>query len=152
VKFSQELPDGSPFAPRDLFRNPGSPEGTRALAREFLMSKYADYAAASKGNAVKRANLWMLKRNACVVPGNVGMGEDLAILEAMQSHQHEMVREHAAWGCVVLARNVQLSASTLLPCSLRSARPRNDPIPIPDGAHVLRTRHGVFQRTGRQAD
>ncbi|WP_309672283.1 HEAT repeat domain-containing protein [Gemmatimonas sp.] len=38
----------------------------------------------------------MLKRNACVVLGNIGTHEDLAVLEAMLVHEHEIVREHAA--------------------------------------------------------
>ena len=43
----------------------------------------------------------MLQRNACVVLGNVGTGEDLAVLEAMRTH--EVVREHAAWALGHLA-------------------------------------------------
>lgn len=61
------------------------------------MMEQDDYAAAFKGSAIKRAKLWMLKRNACVVLGNVGSNDDLAALEAMLAHEHEVVREHAAW-------------------------------------------------------
>ena len=68
-----------------------------ALARELLMMDAADYAAAFKGSAIKRAKLWMLKRNACVVLGNVGTDDDLAALEAMLSHEDVIAREHAAW-------------------------------------------------------
>ena len=52
--------------------------------------------AALKGSAIKRAKLWMLKRNACVLLGKVGTHEDLAVLEAMLVHEHEIVRGHAA--------------------------------------------------------
>ena len=67
------------------------------MAREILMMDAADYAAAFKGSAIKRAKLWMLQRNACVVLGNVGTAEDLAVLDAMRTHDHAIVREHAAW-------------------------------------------------------
>jgi epoxyqueuosine reductase len=95
-KFAQEamLPA---FAPRALFAEAHDREGTRALAREILMMGPADYAAAFKDSAIKRAKRWMLQRNACVVLGNIGTDEDLAVLDAMQEHEHELVREHATW-------------------------------------------------------
>jgi len=70
---------------------------TRALAREILMVEPTDYAAAFKGSPIERAKLWMSQRNGCVVLGNVGTADDLAVLEAMRSHEHEGVREYAAW-------------------------------------------------------
>ncbi len=97
VKFAEASPEGSPFAARDLFRDASSREGTRALAREILMMQPTDYAASFKGSAIKRAKLWMLQRNACVVLGNVGTTDDLAVLEAMRLHEHAVVREQAAW-------------------------------------------------------
>jgi epoxyqueuosine reductase len=54
----------------------------RALAREILVMEPGDYAAAFKGSAIKRAKLWMLKRNAAVVLGNVGEADDLTRLTA----------------------------------------------------------------------
>ena len=56
-----------------------------------------DYASAFKGSAIKRAKLWMLKRNACVVLGNLGTDDDLPVLEAMLADEHHIVRQHAAW-------------------------------------------------------
>jgi epoxyqueuosine reductase len=47
-----------------------------------------DYAAAFRGSAIKRAKLWMLKRNAAVVLGNAGAGDDLALLDAMTRKRH----------------------------------------------------------------
>lgn len=102
VRFSQALPADSMFASGVLFRDAGSPEGTHALAREILMMKPKDYAAAFKGSAIKRAKLWMLQGKACVVLGNIGTVDDLAVLEAMQSHEHAVVREQAAWALNVL--------------------------------------------------
>ena len=57
----------------------------------------ADYAAAFKGSAIKRAKLGMLQRKACIALGNVGVADDLAVLDAMLSHEHAALREHAAW-------------------------------------------------------
>lgn len=96
VKFARDamLPA---FASRAVFADMYGRDGTRALSRELLMMTPADYATAFKGSAIKRAKLWMLQRNACVVLGNIGTEEDLAVLEAMQLHEHEVVREHAAW-------------------------------------------------------
>ena len=102
VSFTTELREEA-FRPREMFLDAGSREGTRALAREILMMDAADYAAAFKGSAIKRAKLWMLKRNACVVLGNVGRAEDLAVLEAMLAHENAIVREHAAWAQMRLA-------------------------------------------------
>jgi len=82
VKFAQELPAGSPFAARAMFVG----KDARTLAREILAMDQADYAAAFKGSAMKRAKLQGLKRNAAVVLGNVGTVDDLAVLEVMQSH------------------------------------------------------------------
>ncbi len=101
VSFTSELREPA-FASRELFLDAGSRERTRALAREILMMDAADYAAAFKGSSIKRAKLWMLKRNACVVLGNVGTHEDLAVLEAMLVHEHEVVRECASWAMAQL--------------------------------------------------
>ncbi|WP_409965380.1 hypothetical protein [Gemmatimonas sp.] len=92
------------FAPRELFAESYDHAGTRALAREILMMGPSEYAAASKGSAIKRATLWMLQRNACVVLGNIGTAEDLPVLEAMREHEHAIVREHAAWALARLPR------------------------------------------------
>lgn len=102
VSFTTTLREPA-FEARAMFHGAGSREGTRALAREILMMDAADYAAAFKGSAIKRAKLWMLQRNACVVLGNVGTPDDLAVLEAMLAHEHEIVREHAAWAVARIA-------------------------------------------------
>ena len=96
VSFASEVREPA-FAARAMFLDAGSREGTRALAREILMIDATDYAAAFKGSAIKRAKLWMLQRNACVVLGTVGTDQDLAVLEAMLAHENAIVREHAAW-------------------------------------------------------
>ncbi|MBL0169673.1 MAG: tRNA epoxyqueuosine(34) reductase QueG [Gemmatimonadaceae bacterium] len=108
VTFTTELREPA-FASREMFLDAGSREGTRALAREILTMDAADYAAAFKGGAIKRAKLWMLKRNACVVLGNIGTTDDVSVLEAMLAHEHEVVREQAAWAMAqVQQRRLQL--------------------------------------------
>jgi len=92
------------FSPRALFADTQDHEGTRALAREILMMTPADYAAAFRGSAIKRAKLWMLQRNACVVLGNIGTNDDLAVLDAMALHEQTIVREHANWATEQIAR------------------------------------------------
>jgi len=57
----------------------------------------ASYAAAFNGSAITRAKRWMVTRNGCVLLGNVGTTDDLAVLGAVRSHEHEIVREHAEW-------------------------------------------------------
>ena len=103
VSFTTELREEA-LRPRELFLDAGSRDGTRALAREMLVMDAADYAAAFKVSAIKRAKRWMLQRNACLVLGNVGTDDDLAVLEAMQLHEHEVVREHAAWAIARIRR------------------------------------------------
>ena len=66
VRFSTSLPPDSPFAPRKMFVDTDA----QTLAHTILQMDQADYAVAFKGSAIKRAKLWMLKRNAAVVLGN----------------------------------------------------------------------------------
>jgi epoxyqueuosine reductase len=97
VSFAREVREPA-FAARAMFVE----KDARTLAREILATEPADYATAFNGSAMKRAKLRMLQRNACVMLGNVGTVDDLAVVEAMQSHEHEVVREHAAWALAVL--------------------------------------------------
>ena len=92
VSFSKELTEPS-FRARDFLAG----KDARTLAHEILMMEPNDYAATFRASPIKRAKLWMLKRNACVVLGNVGTTEDLPALRAMLAHDNMFVREHAAW-------------------------------------------------------
>ena len=78
----------------------------RALARELLVMTPSSYAAAFKGSAIKRAKLWMLKRNACVVLGNVGTENDLPALTEALHDPSAIVQEHAAWALDQLGSRV----------------------------------------------
>lgn len=91
-KFSQPV-QFAEFEPREIFHE----RDPRAFARWVLMMEAADYQIAFRKSAMKRAKLWMLQRNACIVLGNIGTEEDLAVLEAALMHEHPLVREHAEW-------------------------------------------------------
>jgi epoxyqueuosine reductase len=94
VKFSRALPDGSPFAAREALGG----KDARTLARELLAMTPETFSAAFKGSPMKRAKLRGLKRNAAVLLGNVGIAEDVHLLEHMGDEDpDEMVREHAGW-------------------------------------------------------
>ena len=93
VRFSRALPDESPFAPSPLVAG----KDARTLAHEVLALTADTYAAALSGSAMKRAKLAGLRRNAAVVLGNVGTGDDVPALTAALDDTEPLVREHAAW-------------------------------------------------------
>jgi len=74
------------FSPRPL------PDPARILA----WSK-DDFEAATAGMALKRAGYDGLRRNACVVLGNIGTAADLAALMNAEKCGCALVAEHAAW-------------------------------------------------------
>jgi epoxyqueuosine reductase len=93
VRFSSELPEDSPYAPREVLAS----KDARQLARDLLGMAQAEFGAAFKGSPVKRAKLRGLNRNAAVVLGNVGTVEDLPALQQALDDPEPLVREHAAW-------------------------------------------------------
>ena len=68
IKFASGLPEGSPFAPREVVEG----KDARTLARELLAMSQEEFATAFRRSPMKRAKLRGLKRNAAVVLGNVG--------------------------------------------------------------------------------
>ena len=93
VKFSQELADDSPFAPRSMFAG----KDARTVARELLAMSQNEFTSAFKGSPIKRAKLRGLKRNAAVVLGNVGTSDDEDLLTRALNDAAPLVREHVAW-------------------------------------------------------
>jgi epoxyqueuosine reductase len=64
----------------------------------LLQLSREEYLQAFRGSAIRRAKVWMLRRNAAVALGNVGGAEDLEPLaRAMKADDHPVVRGHAAW-------------------------------------------------------
>ena len=99
-KFARDLSDGSPFTARAALAG----RDARSLARELLGMSQDEFSAAFRGSPMKRAKLRGLKRDAAVVLGNVGTGEDIPVLEQARHDPEPLVREHAVWALARLAR------------------------------------------------
>jgi epoxyqueuosine reductase len=93
VRFSAELPNDSPYAPREALGT----KDARQLARELLGMSQPEFSAAFRGSPMKRAKLRGLKRNAAVVLGNLGKADDVDVLTRALDDEEPLVREHAAW-------------------------------------------------------
>jgi epoxyqueuosine reductase QueG len=101
VRFARTLPEGSPFASREVIAGKDS----RQLARALLGMTQVEFSAAFKNSPMKRAKLRGLKRNAAVVLGNVGTADDVGVLTRALDDEEPLpsagsgqdVREHAAW-------------------------------------------------------
>ena len=93
VSFARELPEHSPFKPREVLAG----KDARQLARELLEITQEEFSASFKGSPMKRAKLRGLKRNAAVVLGNVGTREDVDVLTCARDNDEPLVREHATY-------------------------------------------------------
>jgi epoxyqueuosine reductase len=119
ARFAKELPEDSPFKPREALAG----KDARQLAREILAMDVDAYRAAFRGSPMKRAKLPMLKRNAAVALGNVGTADDVDVLtRALDEEPDSMVREHAAWAL----RRIEddLVGSPRRPAEAADAEPR----------------------------
>lgn len=86
---------------------------------ELLEMTHHDYLAAFRGTSIRRAKVWMLRRNAAVALGNVGDPSVAPHLDrSMQRDEHPVVRSHAAWALGRLARRHGMPE---LPLSLAAA-------------------------------
>ena len=99
VKFARDLPDDSPFQPREALAG----KDARTLAREILAMNADAYRAAFRGSPMKRAKLPAMKRNAAVELGNVGTAEDVDVLTRALDDAEPVMREHAAWALLRLS-------------------------------------------------
>jgi epoxyqueuosine reductase len=84
----------------DLVVGPLYVDGARPFLDlvSLLRLSHEDYLAAFRGTAIRRAKVWMLRRNAAVALGNVGGENAVAPLSAaLVSDEHPVVRGHAAW-------------------------------------------------------
>jgi epoxyqueuosine reductase len=97
-----ELPTspGKPTIPPDMVSGPLYEDGIRPYLDLvwLLQLSHEEYLEAFRGTAIRRAKVWMLRRNAAIALGNVGMSDALPpLLEAVQHDDHPLVRGHAAW-------------------------------------------------------
>lgn len=88
VRFANELPGDSPFAPREVIAGKDS----RTLAREILGMSQEEFTVAFRRSPMKRAKLRGLKRNAAVVLGNIGTTVDVPVLEQALDDPGPLVR------------------------------------------------------------
>jgi epoxyqueuosine reductase len=93
IKFASELPEGSPFAPREVIGE----KDASTLAREILAMSQEEFTTAFRHSPMKRAKLKGLKRNAAVVLGNTGTMEDVPVLQQALDDSEPLVHEHAEW-------------------------------------------------------
>jgi epoxyqueuosine reductase len=108
VRFSRELTEPA-FAPREALAG----KDARTLARELLGMSREEFSAAFEGSPMRRAKLRGLKRNAAVVPGNVGTMEDAPALEQALHDPEPLVREHAAWALARITSSQATPAARL---------------------------------------
>ena len=100
-------------APGTLF-----PDGVRQsldLVRLLAMS-HQEYLAEFRGTAIRRAKVWMLRRNAAVALGNVGGAVHIsALAQSLTGDEHPIVRGHAAWalGRIAVRHGAQAALSAL---------------------------------------
>ena len=81
-KFSQELAEGSPFAPREFIAG----KDAVTLATDILALDQDAFSAAFRKSPMKRAKLSGLGRNAGVVLENVAWGQSPRALASMSGH------------------------------------------------------------------
>jgi epoxyqueuosine reductase len=109
---SQSDADLEPVAQRMSERESSNPlfsTGTRASVDLLWLLEltHDEYLAAFSGTAIRRAKVWMLRRNAAVALGNVGdQGAVEPLIRAMQTDEHAVVRGHAAWALGRLGRRL----------------------------------------------
>jgi epoxyqueuosine reductase len=92
VRFARELPEGSPFAAREVIAG----KDARTLARELRDMSQEEFTVAFRRSPMKRAKLRGLKRNAAVVLGNIGTMEDVSLLRQALDDPEPLVQEHVA--------------------------------------------------------
>ena len=108
VKFATVLAEDSPYAARAMLRD----KDARTLARELLGMTQEEFSRAFQNSPMKRAKLRGLKRNAAVVLGNVGTGNDVEELIGALDDSEPLVREHAKWALAQIERRQSLGASS----------------------------------------
>jgi epoxyqueuosine reductase len=92
VKFARELPDDSPFRPREALAG----KDARTLARENLGMDVEGYRAAFRGSPTERAELPAMKRDAAAVLCDVGTEDNIAAPATALPDGGPLLRGHAA--------------------------------------------------------
>lgn len=65
---------------------------------QLLRLSHDQYLQSFRGTAIRRAKVWMLRRNAAIALGNSGDAKCVtALAQSLQHDEHPIVRGHAAW-------------------------------------------------------
>jgi epoxyqueuosine reductase len=104
IRFSRDLREDA-LQTRPMFVD----RSARGQALEFLTMDDESYRKTFQGSPMKRAKRRGLSRNAAVVLGNVGLSQDMAVLEASRATADEMVREHIDWALERIASREESS-------------------------------------------
>ncbi|HEX6509249.1 MAG TPA: tRNA epoxyqueuosine(34) reductase QueG [Chloroflexota bacterium] len=125
------------------------PKPTGPAKREFdppsgvdlhwlLRLTHQEYVDTFRKSAIRRAKVWMLRRNAAVALGNVGDESSLRVLEeACIGDDHPLVRGHAAWAIGEIGRRCSAKgAPPILEAALSS---ESDPEAHEEIVEALRT-------------
>lgn len=116
---ARRSPDPSPTSPHPVF---GKVAGSSVDLVWLLGLSHDEYLQAFSGTSIRRAKVWMLRRNAAIALGNTGDATALTpLLEALRDDDHPIVRGHAAWG---VGRLVTRLGSTIPLTELEAARNR----------------------------
>jgi epoxyqueuosine reductase len=74
----------------------------------LLFLSHDEYVESFRGTAIRRAKVWMLRRNAAVALGNTGDARCIPALgRSLATDEHPVVRAHAAWALGRLAARLQ---------------------------------------------
>jgi epoxyqueuosine reductase len=82
---------------------------------EILGWTREEFESATAGSAIRRAGFEGLRRNACVVLGNVGGVSDLPALEKAAEGGSALVAEHAAWAIAQIRRRIGKESDAAAP-------------------------------------
>ncbi|MGH2442693.1 MAG: tRNA epoxyqueuosine(34) reductase QueG [Chloroflexota bacterium] len=109
-----ERPHGHEERGQDLVVGPLFGEGVRPAVDLCWLLKLTQeqYLEAFRGSSIRRAKVWMLRRNAAIALGNTGGAGALApLIDSMRGDEHPIVRGHAAWAAGRIVGRLHLDAA-----------------------------------------
>jgi epoxyqueuosine reductase len=87
----------------------------------LLRLSHDEYLERFRGTSIRRAKVWMLRRNAAVALGNVGGNESLpALRTALSEDESALVRGHAAWAIGRIGERLGIDVRSLFEDAMAS--------------------------------
>ncbi len=80
--------------------------------RELLHWDEATFRQRMSGSPLRRLKRQRLRRNVCVVLGNIGTPEDLSALQAVAAEDDPILAEHATWAIAAIKQRTNASSQT----------------------------------------